>query len=164
MGKFYLDTEFFERTHETGGGSIDLISIGIISEDNRELYLESSDFDWGDETIDPWLEENVKPHLLQKGVPTEVIRAAIIDFIGDDPKPEFWAYFAAYDWVVFCWIFGRMIDLPRSFPKYCRDFKQVMDMIGIKRKDLPQKPKNAHHALADAKWLKEAYEKTIDSL
>jgi hypothetical protein len=162
--KYWFDTEFFERANDHGGGSIDLISIGIISEDNRELYLECSDFDWGDESLDPWLEDNVKPHLQTKGVPCGVIREAILSFVDGDERPEFWAYFAAYDWVVFCWIFGRMVDLPRKFPKYCRDFKQVMDMIGIKRKDLPRKPKNAHHALADAKWLKEAYEKAIASL
>ena len=41
--------------------------------------------------------------------------------------PEFYAYYAAYDWVAFCWIFGKMLELPRSFPKYCRDLKQILD-------------------------------------
>lgn len=42
-------------------------------------------------------------------------------------EPEFYAYFADYDWVVFCWLFGRMIDLPKGFPMYCRDLKQMLD-------------------------------------
>lgn len=42
-------------------------------------------------------------------------------------KPEFYAYFADYDWVVFCWLFGRMLDLPKNFPYYCRDLKQMLD-------------------------------------
>jgi hypothetical protein len=40
---------------------------------------------------------------------------------------EFYAYFGDYDWVVFCWLFGKMIDLPNGFPKYCKDLKQIMD-------------------------------------
>jgi hypothetical protein len=42
-------------------------------------------------------------------------------------KPEFYAYYADYDWVVFCSLFGRMIDLPPGFPMYCRDLKQLLD-------------------------------------
>ena len=41
--------------------------------------------------------------------------------------PEFYAYYADYDWVAFCWIFGKMIDLPKGFPMYCRDLKQMLD-------------------------------------
>lgn len=41
--------------------------------------------------------------------------------------PEFYAYYADYDWVVFCWLFGKMIDLPKGFPMYCKDLKQMMD-------------------------------------
>lgn len=45
----------------------------------------------------------------------------------DYSMPEFYAYYADYDWVVFCWLFGRMIDLPNGFPMYCKDLKQVLD-------------------------------------
>jgi len=41
--------------------------------------------------------------------------------------PEFYAYFADYDWVVFCWLFGKMMDLPKGFPKYCNDLKQMLE-------------------------------------
>jgi hypothetical protein len=46
-------------------------------------------------------------------------------------KPEFYAYFADYDWVVFCWLFGKMMDLPKKFPMYCRDLKQMLDEKAI---------------------------------
>lgn len=42
-------------------------------------------------------------------------------------QPEFYAYFADYDWVVFCSLFGRMVDLPNGFPMYCKDLKQMLD-------------------------------------
>jgi hypothetical protein len=41
--------------------------------------------------------------------------------------PEFYAYYADYDWVLFCSLFGRMIDLPKGFPMYCIDLKQELD-------------------------------------
>jgi hypothetical protein len=42
-------------------------------------------------------------------------------------NPEFYAYYADYDWVVFCWLFGEMMDLPKGFPMYCKDLKQILD-------------------------------------
>lgn len=92
---------------------------------------------------------------------------------GCDPvrgNPEFYAYFADYDWVVFCWIFGRMMDLPKGFPMYCKDIKQTMDDIVngcVERKEVDNfkdglfwlkhlddypTQENAHNALDDAKW------------
>jgi hypothetical protein len=47
------------------------------------------------------------------------------DLVWDNP--EFYAYYADYDWVVFCWLFGKMIDLPKGFPMYCKDLKQMLD-------------------------------------
>jgi hypothetical protein len=151
MAKYFFDCEFIEKPC-----SIDLISIGIISNDGRELYLESSEVDLSD--VDPWIKENVIPHLKGRGIPRDEIRDAILSFVGEDERPEFWAYFAAYDWVVFCWLFGRMVNLPYHFPRYCRDFKQLMDDKKLKLSDLPRKPRNVHYALADARWLRDAYE------
>jgi inhibitor of KinA sporulation pathway (predicted exonuclease) len=75
--------------------------------------------------------------------------------------PEFYAYYADYDWVVFCSLFGRMIDLPEGFPMYCIDLKQsfdeTMQRLGLNgknvktRSDYP-KQENEHNALDDAKW------------
>ncbi|KKK70289.1 hypothetical protein LCGC14_2925490 [marine sediment metagenome] len=70
-------------------------------------------------------------------------------------KPKFYAYYADYDWVVFCWLFGKMISLPEGFPKYCIDLKQMLDENGLDKewthKNCPD-PEGEHNALADAKW------------
>lgn len=91
--------------------------------------------------------------------------------------PEFYAYYADYDWVVFCSLFGRMIDLPKGFPMYCRDLKQMLDekvdIIHSKRPSVlvtrknsedklkrePNYPKqeDEHNALDDAKWNFQLY-------
>lgn len=42
-------------------------------------------------------------------------------------KIEFYGYYSDYDWVCFCWLFGRMVDLPKGFPMYCIDLKQELD-------------------------------------
>lgn len=103
-------------------------------------------------------------------------------------KPQFYAYYTDYDWVAFCWLFGKMIDLPKGFPMYCIDLKQELDRVeqillneegkvelvsevipenGCAMvaefdsiKDLPNYPKqtNEHNALADARWNKELHE------
>lgn len=77
-------------------------------------------------------------------------------------QPEFYGYYADYDWVVFCWLFGKMIDLPKGFPMYCRDLKQMMDDNGLtkewKQKECPD-PVGEHNALIDAKWNFDLYKK-----
>lgn len=74
-------------------------------------------------------------------LPMAQIRQEIIDFCGGKPDfdesgsfytykngfPEFYGYYSDYDWVVFCWIFGTMMDLPNGFPMHCKDLKQMLD-------------------------------------
>ena len=96
------------------------------------------------------------------------------------PQTEFYAYYADYDWVVFCWLFGRMIDLPKGFLMYCKDLKQELDKkveltngygkvklrtLSVEEKleflkDTEDYPKqtNEHNALAGAKWNKKLYD------
>lgn len=92
-------------------------------------------------------------------------------------KPEFYGYYSDYDWVAFCWLFGKMIDLPKGFPMYCIDLKQTLCekelwWRNLAVNELEQKqgillpltsfkkyPKqtNEHNALADARWNFELY-------
>ena len=160
--KYFFDTEFSERAGERP--TIDLISIGIVCEDGREYYAESSEF--LDRLCNPWVKENVLPLLgpEEERKSKETIRDEVLAFIqapgGHRLRiyPEFWAYFADYDWVVFCWLFGAMADLPQHFPKYCRDLQQEADRLGLKASQRPPKPNKEHNALADARWNMELWE------
>ena len=110
-----------------------------------------------------------------------------IEFSMKNREPEFYAYYADYDWVVFCWLFGKMMDLPEGFPMYCRDLKQMLDekaksyirpfCIGNNEEEIEKmadrsvkgqvesfktfdkypKQQNDHNALADAKRNKELF-------
>ncbi len=145
--RFFLDTEFIERP-----GTIDLISVGIVAADGRTLYAESSETNWSQ--ANDWVLANVKPHMRGPAMSRADIRDNVLRFVGDD-TPEFWGYYADYDWVVFCWLFGSMIDLPDGWPMYCRDLKQWADSLGGPR--LPEQTSTEHHALADAEWNREAW-------
>lgn len=137
--RYYLDTEFIE--HATG---IELLSLGIVSEKGESFYAENTAVDL--RLADKWVGENVLPYLgkdnnFQYGMhgthyygdtttcqgDYSYIHQEILNFLKEDDKPEFYAYYGAYDWVVFCKIFGRMIDLPKKFPMYVRDLKQILD-------------------------------------
>lgn len=65
-----------------------------------------------------------------------------------------WAYYASYDWVVFCWLLGAMVDLPEGFPMLPMDLQQQWIWLGRPDGMKPKKPSNQHNALADAKWNK----------
>lgn len=197
---FYIDTEFNEQP-----GSIELISIGIVSELGDTFYAENSLLN--KDACNEWVQENVLPKLLYYGkdaLPgtvgisdekkvaafsrpavlhhhkvyggTYLIKKHLLEWFEacsqDRPlervgEPEFWAYFADYDWVVFCWIFGRMIDLPPNFPKFCLDLKQEMKQNNLsgdwKREKCPD-PEDEHNALVDAMWNKKLHEKINEEI
>lgn len=184
--KYFLDTEFIED-----GKTIDLISIGIVSEDGRSFYAQNAECVF-DKASD-WVWRNVFPHLghfdmhgrrscavrhetYDSGLghryinkcTTKVddpcpwstrseIAKAVLEFcpVDDHNKPEFWGYFADYDWVAFCQLFGPMIALPKGYPMYCNDLKQLSKESG--NIELPKPEVEVHHALVDAEWVKESY-------
>lgn len=59
------------------------------------------------------------------------------------------------DWVALCQLFGTMMDLPKGWPMYCRDVKQLCDDLG--NPSLPKQDSTEHHALADARWTRDAH-------
>lgn len=243
--KYFLDTEFHEYKRKVKFlgitlkevNTIDLISIGIVSEDGRGFYAINRDFDIKSAWKDEWIRINVlyeiytylKNHHIgiskkfsvgpyhlkftrrcltflvrtygysQNAIANDIcewiygaddggsgmspLEIAMKYEVNDKTKePEFYAYFADYDWVVFCWLFGKMIELPKGFPKYRIDLKQIYDekqlhissragidpehcddrsrLIkeqGLKSLTGYPKQENEHNALVDAKWNFELY-------
>ena len=138
------------------------------------------------------------PRLWQESMrwlPIAQIRQEVIDFCGgkhdidesgsfyryDNGTPIFYGYYADYDWVVFCWLFGTMMQLPNGFPRYAKDLKQMLDdkltdfkislneingtqslldreatfeekLKWLKSQPNYPKQKNEHNALDDANW------------
>lgn len=153
--KYFIDFEFIEGFHKPFLGKrrhfIDLISVGIVAEDSREYYAISKEFNA--KNADEWVRENVisklpdrvnltdpsvSPRLKQesmawrsnKQIAEDIIRfcdSAMFLHNNAEPDLEFYGYYSDYDWVLFCSLFGRMIDLPKGFPMYCIDLKQILD-------------------------------------
>jgi hypothetical protein len=204
--KFYLDTEFIECAKQRrvlgikigpAVPTIDLISIGLVGEDGRELYLLNADcelqYAWDNE----WVRDNVLYPIWQQFAP-KYMRGHSVNYFGFESisrifkdkghsrgmlawhiltfvhaeayahhvgtmdsffeakftdKHAFYGYFSDYDWVVFCQLFGRMIDLPHGFPMFCHDLKQEMVRLSAPDSIKPNNG-NEHNALADAKWNK----------
>jgi len=156
--RFYYDCEFVE----TGGSAhptIDLISVGVVAEDGREFYAVSSEFDQAAAEANLFVRDLVLPQLPGPGerLPRAEIRDRLLAFLAPsaDDKVELWGWYADYDHVALCWLFGRMVDLPPGMPMWTRDLKQVAAALGDP--PLPKPPEGAHHALNDARWVREAH-------
>jgi hypothetical protein len=220
--KYYLDTEFVEGFRQPFLGKrrhfIDLISIGIVSEDLRQYYAVCKEFDldyvWNNK--DTFVKEKVVRPLHQEML--ELITAGqkhfmggvgdyrqftkanvrallsiygksrdeilidllnyfecsdeLVDALMGHTKPvapagiEIYAYYGSYDWVVFCSLFGRMIDLPENMPMYPRDLKQMMDERGLTKdwkKIFCPDPEGIHNALVDAEWNRKFHQAVLET-
>jgi hypothetical protein len=179
--------------------SIEMISIGLVKSSGETYYAINKNFKLS--RCNEWVRKNVISKLPSKYLieeieqddpdtgfghgklvlnplykTTEEIKADIIKFAGI--HPVFKAYYADYDWVVFCTMFGTMMDLPEGFPMYCRDLKKSLDervsfmetwydKTGVpdifqskldrikKHQDYPKQHEDDEHtALSDAQWNK----------
>ncbi len=150
--RYWLDTEFIENGH----GPIHLLSLGVVAEDGREFYGVNAECPL--EEANEWVRTNVLPHIdTTIAKPRARLRHDVIAFVNaGGGAPEFWGYYADYDWVLVCQLIGRMMDLPLHWPRYCLDVKQLAYHLGNPK--LPERPKDAHHALADARWIRGAWQ------
>lgn len=164
--RYFYDTEYIDD-----GRTIDLISIGIVSDDEREYYAVSSEFDVGKLHSNKFLTDHVWPHLPLRPHPPGMRCRCIpghLDLDHPDVKPRaqiavevkhfllsgptipvLWAWFAAYDHVALSQLYGPMVDLPRPLPMYTNDLKQECDRLG--NPTLPDQATGEHNALADAR-------------
>lgn len=170
MASIDYDLEFLEDSR-----TIELISIGMVSDDGRELYAVNADMDEHRVKAQPWLAENVWPSLPHvkrpKGVncrcitghlghldlnhpdvrPKAQIARMVAAFIQATPDVELWANYGAYDHVALAQLWGRMIDLPEGVPMFTNDIQQERARLGLRWDELPKQLDGEHNALADAR-------------
>jgi hypothetical protein len=145
--RYFYDTEFIED-----GVTIDLVSIGVVDEEGREFYGISTEFD-PDKAI-PWVKRNVLGKLPGPGDPAWAsrtrIREDLLAFLTEPGEEiELWAWYAGYDHVALCQLWGAMPALPRPIPRFTKDLRQLWDDLG--RPALPGAGNDQHDALADAR-------------
>lgn len=162
--RIFLDTEFIELPR-----GVDLISIGMVKEDGSFYYAQRAQCDFSKANV--WVKGHVIPELqwCAEGLDQfscaslhedcvwkldNKIRADIIRFVGAE-RPQFWGYYADYDWVAICQLFGKMIDLPKGWPMFAFDIKQLCVEKGDPQ--LPAQGTGEHNALMDARWNLQAW-------
>jgi hypothetical protein len=153
MKRIWFDTEFIDD-----GRTIELLSIGLVDQYGREYYAEPLEADHS--KASPWVAQNVLSHLTGIRTPRAQIAQELVEFCG--PKPEFWAWFGAYDWVALCQLYGRMLDVPVGWPNLFNEvvhFAKGKYSSGYAPNFKAMFANTApHNSLADAVWTKAVWE------
>jgi hypothetical protein len=151
------DLEFIDH-----GKWQELVSIGIAAEDGGTYYAVSSQFNVFALMAEPWLRENVWPHLPQKGngldynskwvKPRRDIAKDVKEFVLGRPEPQLWSWYSAHDHVGVCSLYGGMVNLPGKFPWVTYDLEQEIRLHAPPGFELPTRMGAEHHALSDAQF------------
>lgn len=176
MTRIFYDTEFLEDGHTIDLISIGMVAedgreyYAVSSNANWDLIKKS---DWlvrnvvpslpitGRVSLDAYLKNHPNSHprppLAMVGPdpsdtrvrPRQVIANEVRDFIQATPDPELWAWYAAYDHVALCQLWGPMIALPKGVPMFTCDLKQECVRLG--NPQVPAQESGEHNALEDAR-------------
>lgn len=160
MVKIFFDTEFTGLHQETS-----LISIGLVAETGKSFYAELNDYDKSQ--INDWLRKNVIANLGGASVVgnREEVAAALRKWLEQFDQVELWSDVLAYDWMLFCNLFGSAFDIPNNVYYIPFDLGTLFKIKGIdpdvNREQFSglQAGAQKHNALWDAKVIKACYEK-----
>ena len=182
MKKIFFDTEFTGLHQNTS-----LISIGCVSEEGHTFYATLKDYSY--EYIDKWIVDNVLDNLLYSEDDKDFEVIDITDAKGMQSQRYYnittgkckdlllewlkhfnddivmWSDCLAYDWVLFCELFGGAMKVPKFINYIPRDICTLFDIKGIdpdiSRLDFSEIKEVRHNALADALMIKACYNKLI---
>jgi hypothetical protein len=159
----FVDCEFLEEGQGWGRG-VELLSLGAVRADGSTYYAETKEGRVKAGSLaNTFVREHVMPQLWKNELrvkPRAVLAEQFADWVG--PKPIFWGYMAAYDWVTITGLYGAMAESPADWPYFIRDLAQLAEA----KKGDPEWPEKAvphrgdwkpHHALTDAIWTWDAW-------
>lgn len=146
----FLDTEFSDLDPYKG----EILSVGLVKPNGEELYLELE----YDGPVSDWVEEHIIPTLTAPKVSREEAKRKIKEFIGSG-MPYMVAYVNQFDDVYFHKLFQG-----DALPYYWLpiDFASIMFAAGLDPESQVVEPfpgYREHHALDDAKFLRDCYMK-----
>lgn len=172
MTRCFWDCEFSGLHQNTT-----LISIGMVAESGEQFYAELDDY--ATDQIDDWLMEYViknlwiqQPEYVWPADVTYVVDNALgvatvlARWIEQFDQVEMWSDCYAYDWVLFCELFGGgAFSIPENVYYIPFDLSTLFKVKGIdpdiNREEYAKMTKGAtkHNALWDAKVIRACYEK-----
>lgn len=192
--KIFFDTEFTGLHQNTS-----LISIGLISDCGKTFYAEFNDYDknqvddWLQQNVidklimsepsrgeeeyytairlddNPYGNNLYNSYSVQLRGNTETIRKELEKWLKQFEEIEMWGDCFAYDWVLFCQIFGHAFNIPKNVYYIPFDICTLFKMKGIDP-DISREKYGCgehysemmkHTALWDAKVIKMCYEKLM---
>lgn len=172
--KIFFDTEFTGLHQHTT-----LISIGCVAEDGRTFYAEFTDYDQCQ--VDDWVQKNVinnlivhpeRKHYYKVTDTDEIYKSCsngvanrLFKWLQQFEKVEMWSDCLAYDWVLFCRLFGSALNIPRNVYYIPFDICTLMKIKGVdpdvNREEFAGIEGTKHNALHDALVIKACYEKLM---
>lgn len=171
--KVFFDTEFTSLRPDTT-----LMSIGLVSDDNKEFYAELTDYD--ENQVEDWVREHVignfmfndfDPFVNELGSVTLVkgntgeVERQLTAWLSQYDNVKLWSDCCHYDMVLFQGIFGGAFSVPEHVLYIPFDICTVMEMVGIdpdiSREAFIDEPIEGikHNALYDAKVIRACYDK-----
>jgi DNA polymerase III epsilon subunit-like protein len=164
----FWDTEFSSLNPYKG----ELLSMGFIKNTGEELYFE---LDFKGEA-DPWVKENIIPHLILPKITGEDALKKIDAFLGNS-KPYLVAYVNQFDTIYFFKLL-KVKDSTKVFPFHWIpvDFASMLFALGVDPEQFSTSPERnklalelgidprtykSHNALDDARLLKDVYSKLV---
>jgi hypothetical protein len=162
--RVFFDTEFTGLTQNT-----DLLSIGLIDEDGRTYYAEISDYN--EDMVDDWIAKNVIANFTGEHIVTwDQMGDELVEWFKPYEKVEIWSDCLAYDWVLFCQVFGGAFDIPKNIYYIPFDICTLMKAKGVdpdvNREEFSGRlwgDGRKHNALHDAKVIKACYERLMEA-
>jgi hypothetical protein len=181
MTKIFLDTEFTGLHQHTT-----LISLALVAESGEEFYAECTDYD--SLQLNDWLKENVLSKLWltnnaefgksENGTYLKgdkvIIKEALQKWFSQFETVEIWADVLAYDWVLFCELFGGAFNIPSNIfyapfdlATLFRDRNHIKPELGfdgdVRRFGFVNADESLqHNALEDARVEKLCFEKLMN--
>lgn len=159
--RVYFDTEFTGLHQNTT-----LISIGMIDENGDEFYAVATDYDNGQ--VDEWILKNVIHHLDEERsikARRDTIAEELRWWLNERRPTEVWGDTLAYDWVLFCQLFGHAFKIPKNVYYIPFDIATLMKIKGvdpdINREQFAGIEGSKHNALHDARVIKACYDKLM---
>jgi hypothetical protein len=132
----FIDTEFSGLTQDAA-----LLSLALVPADGPWFYAVFNDADTA--VLSPWHQKNIVPHLLLTDEqlialpPGDYIlgsRAQVLPhllaYLATFEGIVVWADVPAYDWVLFCDLFGGALQLPKNIHYIVRDLATLLEAKG----------------------------------
>lgn len=138
----FYDSEFTGLHQQTT-----LMAVGFSGASGAEFYAEFTDY--AREQCDAWIQANVLAHtrwlreetsgplLVQEGDLTAClgnsafVAARLAEWLGQFPAVEMWADCPAWDWVLFCQLFGGALHIPRQIFYLPHDLATLFHCRGL---------------------------------